>query len=99
MDNFQTPNNMAGVPMPPAPKQGNGSWAAIIIVILIIALGGIYFWYSRNTTLNSTNSNSPSASKNSAPTANDAALNDELNAAGNVDLNADMTNLDKEFGK
>ena len=95
MENFQTQDNMMGTPMTPAPKQGNGSSLAIIIILLIIALGGAYFWYYRNAGLNS--ANSPSPAKESV--ADDSAtLDNELNAAGNVDLSADMNNLDKEFG-
>lgn len=83
--NFQMP------PTPSAPKQGNGSTAAIIIVLLIVALAGAYFWISRSNT-------SPSqAEEVQSIDSDDSTLEQELNAAGDVNLEADLESMDQEF--
>lgn len=83
--------------MPPTPvtaKQSNGATVAIVIIILIIALAGAYFWITRSGSFPSSSIDNTSQSASV-----DMALERELNVAGNVDLEADLNNLDKEFSK
>lgn len=78
-------------PAPATPKQGNGATVAIIIIVLIIALAGAYFWISRSDSSNS------QVEKTGSVNADDRALEQELSAAGDVNLEADLESMDKEF--
>ncbi len=75
---------------PSAPKQG--SYRAVIIVILIIALGGAYFWYSRSNI----GAKAEKQTKN-YETMSDEELQRELDASGEVDISADMRGFDEEY--
>lgn len=82
MDSFET--------NPGAPKQG--SYLAVIIVILIIALGGAYFWYAR--------AHREPVKQNIPPNAEvmtDEELQRELEATGNIDISADMKSFDEVY--
>ena len=85
MDNLQTPPTMNGS----APKQGNGSTAAIVIILLIVALAGAYFWFSK--------SRDAGEMMQSAGGASDKSLEQELNVAANADVEAELQSMDKEF--
>ncbi len=78
-------------------RQRGGSALAIIIIVLIIALGGLYFLYKKGSTV--TQTNTVKNEQASANNAEDAALFNELQAAGNADVSADLTNLDQAVAK
>lgn len=68
----------------------NGSSLAVIIVVLIIAIGGIYFWYARTA-------NAPVINQ-AAPDSSDEVLRNDLQASGSVDIDEDLKGLDSAYG-
>lgn len=95
MDNFQSRESVTSQSTPPTfasnQKQGKGTNTAIIVVVLIIILGGVYLWYSK--------ANAPIIETTEKSATDDTALQNDLQAAGNVDVNSDMSDLDATFGK
>lgn len=75
-------------------KKDTGGIIAIIIIVLLVAIGGIYFWVTKN----------PSAPKsqdtsNVLPPRNDAeALNAEFASGTDVNINSDLNSLN-DLGK
>lgn len=74
-----------------APK--SGSSLAIIIIILIVALGGLYFWYSRAT---KTPVMVKKDMKAQAPVST-ISLQKDLDAVGDIDITAEMKELDQVY--
>ncbi len=69
-----------------------GSALAIVIVILIIALGGAYFWYGRTAKV--------PVMKNdikTRPLVSSKTLQNELNTAGNIDISTEIDGLDQVY--
>ena len=68
-----------------------GSWTGIIIVVIIIALGGAYFWYVQSGALQKLDTRNK-ALRNQ--TASPADLFAEFNATGNADVSKDIKKID-----
>jgi hypothetical protein len=52
------------------PPKDKGSWAGIIIVIIIIALGGAYFWYRESGAMRALDERNKALESQSARPAN-----------------------------
>lgn len=72
-----------------SPKQGSS--LAIATVILIVALGGAYFWYLQVNKEPEVN-----VPPNATPMTNEE-LQRELEASGNVDISADMKEFEEVY--
>ncbi|MES2059467.1 MAG: hypothetical protein V4438_00365 [Patescibacteria group bacterium] len=73
-----------------APLQ-QGSWTGIIIVILIIAIGGAYFWYVKSGAMQQLDQRNKSLKNQGA---SPAELFTEWNATGNADVSRDVNSID-----
>ena len=64
-------NNTPGTEIPsmtPAPKEGGmGALIGIVIIVLILAAGGIYVWMSKNTTKQAPQTNQGTEQQAAAP--------------------------------
>jgi uncharacterized protein HemX len=93
MDTTQTPNNMPQINMN---NTSNSSSVAVIVVILIIALGGAYFWYSRaQKTVVAPKKQATTVQNSNVP---NEVLRNDLQASGDLNIDADMNGLDTVYG-
>ena len=70
----------------------------IVIIVLILAIGGIYFWVTKNPSLPKTTTSGSSSV--SVPPRNDAqALNAEFSSSTNVNIDADLSKISNDLGK
>lgn len=83
----------------PTPKSSSvGALIGIVVVILVIVLGGLYFWGQRVEQLEQKDSLTALGEDNSVETLQTQGTSDEIGDI-EADVNAtDLENLDKEVG-
>jgi uncharacterized protein HemX len=106
----QTPQTPAGNPgEAPREEKSVGALIGSIIVIVIIILGGIYFWMTRQSSTEQTPAQGTATDQSVAPDQQTAALLDQgtssdissiekdLNATDLNNLYAEMSNIDSQL--
>ena len=72
-------------------KKDTGEIIAIIIIVLIVAVGGIYFWVNKNPSTQKTTTGA-----STVYTVNDtSSLGAEFSSSTDVNINSDIDNLGK----
>lgn len=76
-------------------KNGVGQMIGIIIIILIIILGGIYFWMMKSDE----KSENEEKQMTQEQVSSKSELENELNAEGDANIDAELSGIDKELSQ
>ncbi len=88
---MDTSNNMP-LPRNPDLEGSFGSKVAIVIIVLIVLLGGAYFFMTRNS---QKMDNVQTEETVTSPSGEE--LQSELDSSTNVSVDAELSNIDKEY--
>lgn len=83
-----------------APKQGAaGAIIGIVLIILIIAAGGVYFWMMKQDALKNAEIGSDVKENANELNSNQNDASNDIQAATDVNIDAELNELDKEFSE